>query len=94
MSRFNHQKIGWRGEGTTEPLTVLLVYGERWAKSKIDLLELVTLREAGLTWRETAKRLGICKTTALRAMRESRKRRGQGAGDRDEGRQSCRLKKS
>jgi hypothetical protein len=65
---------GWSGGGTTEPtpLTARLVYSERWAKKKIDPLELVTLRESGLTWRQIATRLGVCKTTVLRAIRLSR----------------------
>jgi hypothetical protein len=60
--------------GITElaPPTARLTYIERWTKNKIDLLELVTLREAGLTWREVAERMGVCKTTALRAAREGR----------------------
>lgn len=55
--------------GINEPVppTVRLNYVERWAKDKIDLLALVTLREAGLTWREVSLRLGVCKTTALRS---------------------------
>jgi len=57
--------------GTNElvqPPTVRLEYHERWIRKKIDLLELVTLRESGLTMRELAVRFGVSKTTLLRAL--------------------------
>ena len=44
-----------------------LIFTERWAKNKIDPLELVALRDAGLTWWQIAARLRIGKTTALQA---------------------------
>lgn len=46
-----------------------LSYGERWAKKKIDVLELVTLRREGMTMREIGRRLGVAKTSVLRALR-------------------------
>jgi hypothetical protein len=60
--------------GTNEPVqpTVRLIYGERWTKNKVDVLELVTLRNQGLKWREITARLGICRTTANRALKTMR----------------------
>jgi transposase len=45
-----------------------------WAKSKIDLLELVTLRDSGLTTRAIAARLGVGRTTVVRALKMYRRR--------------------
>jgi IS30 family transposase len=40
-------------------------------KPKIDLLELVTLRESGLTTRAIAARLGVGKTTIVRGLKRT-----------------------
>ncbi|HAR41017.1 MAG TPA: hypothetical protein DCS07_00015 [Bdellovibrionales bacterium] len=46
--------------------TVMLFHRERWTKNKIDLLELVTLRESGLPLRIIARQLGYNRATVLR----------------------------
>jgi hypothetical protein len=60
---------GWSGSGTTETTepTARLIYELRWKKNKVDISELVTLRNQGLKWREITARMGICRTTAKRA---------------------------
>ena len=65
---------GGRCQGTNEltPPTVGLTYHERWAKVKIDLLELVTLREAGGSLQSLAKRFGVSRQTVLRRLRFSK----------------------
>ena len=64
---------GGRCPGTNELAqpTVSLGYRERWAKNKIDLLGLETLRDSGLTMLELAVHFGICKSTLFRRLRLS-----------------------
>lgn len=47
------------------------MYYERWVKSQIDLLELVTLREAGWTMQAIGERFGVARTTVLRRLRHA-----------------------
>jgi hypothetical protein len=68
---------GGRSSATIEPqeLIAMLVFSERWmSRKKIDLAELVTLRESGMTVRKIATRLGVGKTSVMLAMRELRAR--------------------
>ena len=66
-----------------EPPMARVAYDERWIKKEIDLLELVTLRESGLTLREIASRLGISKSRLFRAIYPAtRGNRGKYAGSR------------
>jgi DNA-binding IclR family transcriptional regulator len=44
----------------------------QWAVRRIDPLELVTLRDAGLSMREIAERLGFSRTGVFRALRARR----------------------
>ena len=58
--------------GTNElmPLTVRLVHPEKWTRNKVDLLELVTLRETGLTWQEIALQCGRSRATLTRMLKQ------------------------
>lgn len=58
----------------TEP-TACLIYEERWTKRKVDISELVTLRESGLKWQEITARLGVSRTTLHRATNRKLKAR-------------------
>jgi len=62
------EKNGSGGLAITELMepTVMLFYRERWTKNKIDLLELVTLRDSGLPLRVIARQLGYNRATVLR----------------------------
>ena len=59
-----------------KPLSVLGSYTERWMKEQVDSLELAKLRDSGLTLREIAARVGVAKTTVLRALRLYAARKG------------------
>ena len=60
---------GCPGINELKPPTVRFSYGERWTKNKIDLLELVTLRESGWTLRAIAAKVGIGHTEVLRRLK-------------------------
>jgi hypothetical protein len=60
--------------GINEPIepVAILAYGERWMKIKINLLELVTLRDSGLSLRAIAARLNTSKTSVIKALRKAK----------------------
>jgi DNA invertase Pin-like site-specific DNA recombinase len=64
---------GGRRSGKTElkPAVVVLDYNEGWIKKKIDLVELVTLRKSGMTYKELAAHFGTAKSTISRYFRNS-----------------------
>jgi hypothetical protein len=67
----------WNGGRTSrtnelsDPVAIL-AYGERWMKKKIDLSELVKLRESGLTMKAIAARLGVGKTSVVMALKNAK----------------------
>ncbi len=66
----NLQLNGGGSTRTTELMPVIrLEFKERWIKPKLDLRELVTLREQGWTLREIATKAGVGRTTILRKLR-------------------------
>jgi hypothetical protein len=70
LNDFDSLKSGGGCPGTNElkPPTVTAAVSVVWARKKIDLLELVTLRESGLTMRGIASRFGMSKTAVFRAL--------------------------
>jgi hypothetical protein len=74
--KMNLRQSGGRSSVTIEPreLIAMLAFSERWMRRKIDLAELVTLRESGMTVRQIAMHLGVGKTSVMLAGRELRKR--------------------
>ena len=68
------KKNGGRSHGITEPDSpvILKEYSEQWTRRVIDPLELVTLRNQGMTYRGIAAHLGFGKTSVVHAMRRIR----------------------
>lgn len=52
----------------TEPVVVLRLV-QKWTKKKIDLLELVTLRDSGLSYREISATTGVSTTRLFRVLK-------------------------